>query len=93
MGWDLHGGPTSQPDGLKESAANNFVPDIIAHLQMSCGAHASKGYDCFGSTVGAYRSQYYFLMRFAILELTKLQIVAHFKESLSKLVVLFTPAA
>ncbi len=31
------------------SAANILMPDIIGHIQRSCGAHASMHQSCFGS--------------------------------------------
>ncbi len=34
---------------LAGSAANILIPDIIGHIQRSCGAHASMHQSCFGS--------------------------------------------
>ena len=39
----IHGGPTSQLTGLKESAANILVPDTTAHHQGSSGVHDLTG--------------------------------------------------
>ena len=48
----VHGGPTSQLTGLKESAANILVPDTRAHRQGSSGVHTLKAQGCFGSKRG-----------------------------------------
>lgn len=45
----IHGGPTSQLTGPKESAANNLVPDTTEYLQRCNGVHASTGQSCAGS--------------------------------------------
>ncbi len=48
----IHGGPTSQPIGLKECSANSLVPDTTGHMLKFCEVHALMHQNCFGTTRG-----------------------------------------
>lgn len=50
--WSMEGPPRNLQDW--GSAANILVPNTTAHIQTSCGVHASTGQSCFACERGTY---------------------------------------